>query len=146
MILNKILNNLTKFKTISPLSLSTAFTTKFNTYLTLTSNPILNTNHNSFSTTSLKSDAANNLMEFFDAKENWRETKVRHGREWKIEELRLKSNIDLHKLWYILHKERNMLLTMEEVYKENFLLFPSPERIAKVRGSLILFILKTFDF
>ena len=103
-------------------------------------------NQNSFSTTSLKSDAANNLMEFFDAKENWRETKVRHGREWKIEELRLKSNIDLHKLWYILHKERNILLTMEEVYKENFLLFPSPERIAKVRGSLILFILKTFDF
>ena len=132
MILKNILNNLTKFKTISPLSLSTAFFTKFNTCLNLTTNPIVNTSHNLFSTTSLKSDAAN-LMEFFDAKENWRETKVRHGREWKIEELRLKSNIDLHKLWYILHKERNMLLTMEEVYKENFVLFPSPERIAKVR-------------
>lgn len=33
---------------------------------------------------------------------------------------------------YILLKEKNMLLTMEEYCKENYELFPSPERIDKV--------------
>ena len=79
------------------------------------------------------SNSNKNLMEFFDTKENWKETeKIKHGRAWQMEELRLKDNGDLHKLWYVLHKERNMLLTMEEHYKKNFILFPSPERIAKV--------------
>jgi large subunit ribosomal protein L47 len=39
-------------------------------------------------------------MEFFDDKKNWGETAVRTGRSWKVEELRIKSNTDLHKLWY----------------------------------------------
>ncbi len=72
------------------------------------------------------------LTEFFDDKANLQETKIKHGREWYMEELRLKSNPDLHKLWYVLHKERNMLLTMEECYKKYAEPFPSPERIAKV--------------
>ncbi|RMZ98220.1 39S ribosomal mitochondrial [Brachionus plicatilis] len=74
----------------------------------------------------------NKLMEFFDDKKNWTEEKVKHGRPWTLDELRLKSNVDLHKLWYILHKERNMLLTMEEIYKQKDLPMPSHERIAKV--------------
>ena len=74
----------------------------------------------------------NGLMEFFDKEINWGAEKVIHGREWKLDELRIKSNVDLHKLWFVLLKERNMLLTMEETYKKNYESFVSPERIAKV--------------
>lgn len=76
-------------------------------------------------------------MEFFDTEENWSLNEVRVGRSWKKEELRIKSNEDLHKLWYVLLKERNMLLTMEEEYKRNLELFPSPERLHKVKESMV---------
>ena len=74
------------------------------------------------------------LMEFFDDQSNWKDYKVKHGRAWRLDELRLKSNADLHKLWYVLHKERNMVLTMEELYTANCISMPSPERIAKVKA------------
>ena len=130
MFLKNVLNHFPKFTPL--LSVSTRTRSLFTI-----ANPVLQHKPNAittassklyFSTTSPRAD----LMEFFDTKDNWKETKVRHGRPWKMEELRLKSNTDLHQLWYILHKERNMLLTMEQVYKDNFVLFPSPERIAKV--------------
>lgn len=47
------------------------------------------------STTTTKFD----LMEFFDDKKNWGEGTVRTGRSWTKDELRLKSNTDIHKLW-----------------------------------------------
>ena len=73
------------------------------------------------------------LMEFFDDKKNWSEMKkIKHGRPWRLDELRIKSNIDLHKLWFVLLKERNMLLTMEDFYIQNDRTMPSHERIAKV--------------
>lgn len=76
------------------------------------------------------------LMEFFDNKKNWGENEVKHGRSWQLPELRIKSNTDLHKLWYILLKEKNMLLTMEHEAKEEHRLFPSAERLDKVKKSM----------
>lgn len=58
------------------------------------------------------------------------------GRSWKVEELRNKSNSDLHKLWYVLLKERNMLLTMQEAHKRESDPLPSEERIWKVKDSM----------
>lgn len=78
------------------------------------------------------------LMEFFDDKKNWTEMiRVKHGRPWRVDELRLKSNVELHQLWYVLHKERNMLLTMEEFYIQQDRTMPSHERIAKVKIKII---------
>ncbi|XP_058801495.1 large ribosomal subunit protein uL29m [Phymastichus coffea] len=76
------------------------------------------------------------LEEFFDVEKNWSKSKIQTGRSWKKDELRIKSNEDLHKLWYVLLKERNMLMTMEHAYNEAYELFPSPERIDKVLDSM----------
>ncbi|CAF3916319.1 unnamed protein product [Adineta steineri] len=86
--------------------------------------------------TKVKPTKQSNLMEFFDTTENLYESKIIHGRWWYMDELRLKSNEDLHKLWYVLLKERNRLLTMEEEYRHQHELFPSPERIDKVEESM----------
>lgn len=75
-------------------------------------------------------------MEFFDDEKNWGALEVKSGRSWTRDELRIKSNSDLHKLWFVLLKERNMLLTMEEDAKAECRLFPSPERIDKVEESM----------
>ncbi|XP_063226201.1 large ribosomal subunit protein uL29m [Bacillus rossius redtenbacheri] len=80
--------------------------------------------------------ARTDLMEFFDDKKNWGVNEVKVGRSWKMEELRIKSNTDLHKLWFVLLKERNMLFTMEHECKEQTRLFPNPERIDKVNESM----------
>uniref|UniRef100_A0A182NMS2 Large ribosomal subunit protein uL29m n=1 Tax=Anopheles dirus TaxID=7168 RepID=A0A182NMS2_9DIPT len=78
----------------------------------------------------------NDLMEFFDDKKNWGEQEVKHGRAWTKDDLRIKSNGDLHQLWFVLLKEHNMLLTMEHECKEKMELFPSPERLDKVKDSM----------
>jgi len=76
------------------------------------------------------------LSEFFEDSPHRGETAVRVGREWRHDELRLKSNQDLHKLWFVLLKERNMLLTMEHAYKEEYTAMPNPERKDKVELSM----------
>lgn len=75
-------------------------------------------------------------MEFFDDPKNWNENEVKHGRSWQLPELRIKSNADLHKIWYVLLKELNMLKTMEHEYKNEWRFWASPERIDKVQESM----------
>ncbi|XXG54177.1 hypothetical protein AAC387_Pa03g2125 [Persea americana] len=79
----------------------------------------------------------NPLEEFFEADRSPDEDKpVVYGRSWKASELRLKSWDDLHKLWYVLLKEKNMLMTQRQMLNAQNLRFPNPERIPKVRKSM----------
>ncbi|XP_013412145.1 39S ribosomal protein L47, mitochondrial [Lingula anatina] len=79
---------------------------------------------------------ASGLWDFFDHKDNWGKREVPVGRPYKKDELRIKGNEDLHKLWYVLLKEYNMLLTMEHEYVRRTEVLPSPERLEKVEESL----------
>ena len=62
------------------------------------------------------------------------------GRSWKASELRLKSWDDLNKLWYVLLKEKNMLMTQRQMLNAQNLRFPNPERIPKVNRGAICFL------
>ncbi|KAK8657042.1 hypothetical protein V6N13_035305 [Hibiscus sabdariffa] len=55
---------------------------------------------------------------------------------WKAFELRIKSWDDLHKLWYVLLKEKNMLMTQRQILHAQNLRFPNPERIPKIERRL----------
>jgi large subunit ribosomal protein L47 len=44
----------------------------------------------------------------------------------------VKSSGDLHKLWYVLLKERNMLLTMQNAYRLRHWELPNPERVGSI--------------
>jgi large subunit ribosomal protein L47 len=91
------------------------------------------TNKTQFHTTQpSRDDVVKKLEEFFDNPKNFGENEVKHGRSWTTDELRIKSSKDLHQLWYVLLKEKNMLLTMEHECKDKCHLFPSPERLDKV--------------
>ncbi|KAI6172386.1 39S ribosomal protein L47, mitochondrial [Aphelenchoides besseyi] len=80
------------------------------------------------------------LYEFFEAAslDSTGEVRLKNrpGRSWSVEELRLKSNSDLHKLWYVLLKERNVLLTMRSIRQLRGMKFPNPERFDKIKESM----------
>ncbi|KAJ0982580.1 hypothetical protein J5N97_010835 [Dioscorea zingiberensis] len=81
--------------------------------------------------------ARNPLEEFFEVDRSTDEEKpIVFGRGWKASELRLKSWDDLQKLWYVLLKEKNMLMTQRQMLQAQNLRFPNPERIPKVRKSM----------
>ncbi|KAK9733820.1 hypothetical protein RND81_04G094800 [Saponaria officinalis] len=85
------------------------------------------------SSTSLR----NPLEEFFEVDRSADDDKrLVYGRSWKATELRLKSWDDLNKLWYVLLKEKNMLMTQRQMLNAQNLRFPNPERISKVRKSM----------
>lgn len=82
------------------------------------------------------SAARRGLEEFFDETKNWGESTVKSGDLWTIDQLRCKSSDDLHKLWYVLLKEKNMLQTLEQESKRQRTAMPSPERLYKVTKSM----------
>lgn len=79
----------------------------------------------------------NPLEQFFEVDRTPEDDKpVVYGRGWKASELRLKSWDDLQKLWYVLLKEKNMLMTQRQMLHAQNLRFPNPERMSKVRKSM----------
>ncbi|KVI06321.1 hypothetical protein Ccrd_015334, partial [Cynara cardunculus var. scolymus] len=68
----------------------------------------------------------NPLEEFFEADRNPEEEKPLEAFE-----LHVKSWDDLHKLWYVLLKEKNMLMTQRQMLHAQNLPFPNPERLPK---------------
>ncbi|PIA41880.1 hypothetical protein AQUCO_02100006v1, partial [Aquilegia coerulea] len=79
----------------------------------------------------------NPLEAFFESDRTQEEgNPVVYGRSWKASELRLKSWDDLQKLWYVLLKEKNMLMTQRQMLHAQNLRFPNPERVPKVRKSM----------
>ena len=73
------------------------------------------------------------LEEFVDRSERDSEGQVKAvGRSWNASELRLKSYEDLHSLWFVLLKERNMLHTVRLASRNEGVNMPSPERFTKV--------------
>ncbi|CAL2028806.1 unnamed protein product [Caenorhabditis brenneri] len=80
---------------------------------------------------------SNTMKQFFDDEVNFGKAELRPknrpGRSWTEEELRLKSNSDLHKLWYVCLKERNMLITMKKAHTARARNMPNPERLDRVQ-------------
>jgi large subunit ribosomal protein L47 len=58
------------------------------------------------------------IEEFFDPERKAGEPFV-SGRSWTVVDLRRKDFDDLHKLWYVLYKERNLLLSLKAKYRRS---------------------------
>ena len=79
---------------------------------------------------------SSDLREFLDLEEVPEGQPRPIGSEWKAEQLRAKSWDDLHKLWFVLLKERNMLKSEQLMWKARRQPMPTPRRITKVRKSM----------
>mmetsp|Transcript_24712 Transcript_24712/g.32263 ORF Transcript_24712/g.32263 Transcript_24712/m.32263 type:complete len:134 (+) Transcript_24712:83-484(+) len=75
------------------------------------------------------------IQDFFDVTRKKGEPPVT-GRAWTCKELRKKSFEDLHKLWFVLYKERNMLLTERNHFRRNNRDWEYPDRKRKVMKSM----------
>lgn len=99
----------------------------------LTAARSFSTSRTALSTETSAPKQATGLYQFFEnnealPKQIWTGNNLHHqveslvfnvllGRAWKAQELRQKSFEDLHKLWYVLLKERNLLATQREEAK-----------------------------
>mmetsp|Transcript_26883 Transcript_26883/g.92451 ORF Transcript_26883/g.92451 Transcript_26883/m.92451 type:complete len:201 (-) Transcript_26883:324-926(-) len=79
------------------------------------------------------------LEEFYDARHRGRipENPVA-GRAWNASEIRRKSFDDIHKLWYVLYKERCCLLTEKMRARRHNMLLKGPMRHGTVRKSMAM--------
>ena len=75
------------------------------------------------------------LLQFTEFKLDQRQ-QIKNGRSWKPEELRLKSYEDLHKLWYVLLKEKNKLKSDMLMARQLSQMFDGYNDIKKVRLSM----------
>lgn len=58
------------------------------------------------------------------------------GKSWHPSLLRLKSNEDLHKLWYVLLREKNIILSDKQLAKQHRMGFDAKYKIIKVKQSM----------
>ncbi|CAM9506117.1 unnamed protein product [Ectocarpus fasciculatus] len=58
------------------------------------------------------------------------------GRSWTVPELRRKSFEDLHKLWFVLYKEKNMLMSQVVLSRRSKVPIPAGDRRQKVKRSM----------
>ena len=58
------------------------------------------------------------------------------GRAWKTVELRRKGFEDLHKLWFVCLKEKNLLATEKHHCRANREEFRNPERLREVKKTM----------
>ncbi|KAI7852088.1 mitochondrial 39-S ribosomal protein L47 (MRP-L47)-domain-containing protein [Circinella umbellata] len=89
-------------------------------------------------TTTTTNSSAKGLSQFFENGESLPK-QIWTGRSWKASELRLKSFDDLHKLWYVLLKERNVLATQREEAKRlgiNKQIWSNAGRLKKCQKSM----------
>jgi len=86
-------------------------------------------------TTATDVDTSTLLDAFRDPLSRQDRTEQKVGRPWSVRELRRKSFDDLHKLWYVLYMERNMLMTEQVLSRRNQIAMIQPERLGKVQKS-----------
>ncbi|KAJ1502896.1 39S ribosomal protein L47, mitochondrial, partial [Coelomomyces lativittatus] len=85
-----------------------------------------------------KSSAQNvrGLEEFFESRTSIPTNEIVTGRAWESADLRIKSFDDIHKLWYVILKERNMLETQKEESRRLCVPFLHAKRLQKCKSSM----------